>query len=260
MWQPLVAYLVLVGLRVLLNNRSLRHYLRLPLVERPAPAAGLPRVSVVGSEVPLDYPDLEVVSDPDQATGKWLLFVPLGAALKAEALDRVMRFALEHRVPALSVFLQQRCESFWERVLLPYAYQQSFVSLSCGMELSRDQLRLIRRAEGQPAMVARGERLGSVRVPRVWAELRPRGTAMWLSVLLSALAIPCAAYGLAAGSQPFELAAVVTYVSAVAELALWHMVVGAPLSYAAFQPLAALVFLVLAARPVRAATHDTRRP
>jgi putative copper export protein len=63
---------------------------------------------------------------------------------------------------------------------------------------------------------------------------------------LSGLAIPCAVYGLAAGDRAFELAALATYVSAVAELSLWQFVFGTSLGYAIFQPLAVVVFLAIA--------------
>jgi len=42
------------------------------------------------------------------------------------------------------------------------------------------------------------------------------------------------------------LAALVTYVSAVAELVLWQFLFGTPLSYAVFQPLAVVTFLAIA--------------
>src|SRR5207302_6214540 len=82
-WQALAVYFVLVALRVLLNYSSLRNYLKLPLVERPAAAGDLPSVSIViparneetnlavllGSLSRLDYPaSLETIVVDDAST------------------------------------------------------------------------------------------------------------------------------------------------------------------------------------------------
>jgi len=231
-----------------------------------------------------------------QAAGEWLLFTDADTVHQPDSLERVMRFALERKVQAVSIFLQQRCVTFWERVLLPYAYQQYFVSVPYKRvnepqdpaALANGQYMLIEReayfraggheavkaavvddvalarqlkAKGVRLLVARGERLASVRMYRglgdIWAGfgknaygfLRQRGAGGLLTVLatiLSGLAIPCAVYGLAAGDRAFEMAALVTYVSAVAELSLWQFLFGTPLSYAVFQPLAVVVFLAIA--------------
>jgi chlorobactene glucosyltransferase len=344
-----VAYFALVAIRVWLNNRSLRNYLKLPLVERPREADSLPSVSVVvparneahnlpgllASLNALDYPKRETIVVDDastdatakvaeehgaqllhidgpprgwngkpfacwmgarQAKGDWLLFTDADTVHQPESLDRVMRFALQNKAQTVSIFLQQRCVTFWERVLLPYAYQQYFVSVpyrrvneaqdpaalangqyiliereayfrAGGHEAVRDAavddvaLAACLKAAGVRLLVARGERLASVRMYRgladVWAGfgknayafLRQRGAGGLLTVLatvLSGLAIPCAVYGLAAGDRAFELAALATYVSAVAELSLWQFVFGTSLGYAIFQPLAVVVFLAIA--------------
>ncbi len=57
----------------------------------------------------------------------WLLFVDADTELAPFALRSTMRFALEQNVQALSLFPHQRCETFWERLLLPFALQQYFV-------------------------------------------------------------------------------------------------------------------------------------
>ncbi|MFI5265751.1 MAG: glycosyltransferase [Chloroflexota bacterium] len=349
MWQALVAYFALVAVRVWLNNRSLRNYLKLPLVERPAEAQSLPPVTIIiparneernlalllASLKALDYPGREIIVIDDastdgtarvaeehgatvlrvegpppgwkgkpfacwtgaqRATGDWLLFTDADTVHQPESLDRVMRFALGHRAQAVSIFLQQRCVTFWERVLLPYAYQQYFASVPYRRineaqdpaALANGQYILVEReaylraggheavkdaviddvalaaqlkTKGVRLLVARGERLASVRMYRglgeVWdgfgknayGFLRQRGAGGLLTVLatiLSGLAIPCAIYGLTAGDRAFELAALVTYVSAVAELTLWQFLFGTSLSYAVFQPLAAVVFLAIA--------------
>jgi len=348
-WQGLIAYFALVAVRVWLNNRSLRNYLKLQLVERPKESESLPPVSIIvparneAHNLPallvslkaLDYPEADMIvvddastdgtartaeehgakvvhidgppagwkgkpfacwSGAQMAVGEWLLFTDADTVHQPESLDRVMRFALEHKVQAVSIFLQQRCVTFWERVLLPYAYQQYFVSVPYRRineaqdpaALANGQYILIEReayfraggheavkdaaiddvalaaqlkAKGMRLLVARGERLASVRMYRglgeIWAGfgknaygfLRQRGAGGLLTVLatiLSGLAIPCAIYGLAAGDRAFGLAALVTYVSAVAELSLWQFLFGTSLSYAVFQPLAVVVFLAIA--------------
>ena len=57
----------------------------------------------------------------------WLLFVDADTELAPSALRSTIRFALEREVEALSLFPRQRCETFWERLLLPFAFQQYFV-------------------------------------------------------------------------------------------------------------------------------------
>ncbi len=247
MWQGLAVYFLLVGLRVLLNYRSLRNYLTLPLVERPAPAGRLPSVSAIGANG-LAYPDLELCASPDEATGEWLLMVEPRATLKPDALERVMGFALEHRAEAVSILLQQSCVTFWERVLVPYLFQQ----WSSGHRWPNAPCRLIERgaqARGAHALLARGERLGTVRTYRSLREIGAgvhRGPRInSVGMLLSLLAIPCAIYGLATANLAFQLAAAVTYLTAVAELTLWEFVCGVPLSYALYQPLAAVVVFAL---------------
>jgi cellulose synthase/poly-beta-1,6-N-acetylglucosamine synthase-like glycosyltransferase len=59
----------------------------------------------------------------------WLLFVDADTTLAPSALRSSIIFALEREVLALSLFTQQRCETFWERLLLPFAYQQYFVGV-----------------------------------------------------------------------------------------------------------------------------------
>ena len=57
----------------------------------------------------------------------WLLFVDADTKLAPLALLSTMDFVCRQNVSALSLFPQQCCETFWERLLLPFAYQQYFV-------------------------------------------------------------------------------------------------------------------------------------
>jgi len=249
MWAGLVAYFALVALRVLLDYRSLRKYLKLPLVERPKPAAELPAVSVIApAKAAFEYPDFECVDEQD-AHSEWLLFVGRRAELTPESLDRLVRFTLERQSSAIAFFLQQRCETFWERLLLPYAYQQFFSgprSQARIAALAASQCLLRQRSVGATeALPARAERFGHVRLYVDQQELRAGLQSMsdirlWPVAALSGLSIACAIFGLASGMPSFELAALVTYVTAVAELSLWEFIFQAPLGYALLQPLAFL--------------------
>jgi cellulose synthase/poly-beta-1,6-N-acetylglucosamine synthase-like glycosyltransferase len=58
----------------------------------------------------------------------WLLFVDADIELASCALRSTFGFLAQHGVRALSLFARQRCETFWERLLLPFAYQHYFVS------------------------------------------------------------------------------------------------------------------------------------
>jgi chlorobactene glucosyltransferase len=82
----------------------------------------------------------------------WLLFVDADTMLAPLALRSSITFALEHRTLALSLFTQQRCETIWERLLLPFAYQQYFVGVNArlihaqrGPALANGQYFLIHR-------------------------------------------------------------------------------------------------------------------
>jgi 1-acyl-sn-glycerol-3-phosphate acyltransferase len=133
------------------------------------------------------------------ATGEWLLFLDADVTLEPPALRAVVDFAERSGVDAMSLLLQQRCGSFWERVLLPYAYQQFFAGVDAARlarpdtpeALLNGQFILIRRAvyesigghgavrasiaedvalastlkrRGYRVQTARGETLGSVRM------------------------------------------------------------------------------------------------
>ncbi len=60
----------------------------------------------------------------------WLLFVDADIELASCALRSTIGFAVKQDVHALSLFPQQRCETFWERLLLPFAFQQYFVGIN----------------------------------------------------------------------------------------------------------------------------------
>jgi len=82
----------------------------------------------------------------------WLLFVDADTELAPSALRSSLIFAQQQGVSALSLFTRQRCETFWERLLLPFAYQQYFVGIKAqrvnsnsGPALANGQYFLIHR-------------------------------------------------------------------------------------------------------------------
>jgi chlorobactene glucosyltransferase len=83
----------------------------------------------------------------------WLLFIDADTELAPLALRSSLHFALAQQRQALSLFTQQRCETLWERLLLPFAYQQYFVGINArhvhaagGPSLANGQYFLISRA------------------------------------------------------------------------------------------------------------------
>ncbi|HET9109653.1 MAG TPA: glycosyltransferase [Ktedonobacterales bacterium] len=132
------------------------------------------------------------------ARGAWLLFTDADTCHEPSALRAALALAERHHVSAVSLFPRQRCESFWERLLLPFAYQQYFVGTHTRAlarpdtpALANGQYFLISRAAyaasgghaaiaksviddvalagalkraGYPTLVARGEALVSVRM------------------------------------------------------------------------------------------------
>jgi chlorobactene glucosyltransferase len=63
------------------------------------------------------------------ARGAWLLFTDADTEHDYGSLRAAVAAAREARVGALSLFPRQQCLSFWERLLLPFAYQQYFVGM-----------------------------------------------------------------------------------------------------------------------------------
>ncbi len=62
----------------------------------------------------------------DAATQPWLLFLDADTELSPQALRVSYRYVIDHSLDGLSLLLQQRCLTVWERLLLPYAYARYF--------------------------------------------------------------------------------------------------------------------------------------
>jgi chlorobactene glucosyltransferase len=94
----------------------------------------------------------------NQTSKPWLLFTDADTTHAPESLGAAVTFALEHRAAALSLFTRQECRGFWERLLLPFAYQQYFLGVRprqinspAGPALANGQYFLIRRDAYQAA-------------------------------------------------------------------------------------------------------------
>lgn len=62
----------------------------------------------------------------EAAGGDWLLFTDADTEHRPSSLRLAMRAARVAHASALSLFTEQQCDTFWERLLLPFAYQQYF--------------------------------------------------------------------------------------------------------------------------------------
>lgn len=127
----------------------------------------------------------------DVAHGTWLLFLDADVTLQPAAIAALASYAEQQGLDGVSIYLQQRCESFWERLLLPFGYATYFVGARPSAPRANGQCILIsaaayRRCGGHAAIrgsviddvalarrcrqagvtlrMARGEALGAVRM------------------------------------------------------------------------------------------------
>ncbi len=63
------------------------------------------------------------------ATGDWLLFTDADTEHAPLSLASILGYALDRQLEAVSVMVGQECASFWERVLVPFAFQQYFIGV-----------------------------------------------------------------------------------------------------------------------------------
>ncbi len=80
------------------------------------------------------------------SSADWLLFADADTAHTPGSLSAAIAYAEAHGLDALSLLLQQECQTFWERLILPLAYQQFFAVLRPAAPAFNGQYILIRRA------------------------------------------------------------------------------------------------------------------
>lgn len=106
--------------------------------------AGVPVVSA--GELPLGWAGKPHAcwQGARQTRGEWLLFTDADTRHRPASLGRAIALADEHDAEVVSLLANQICSTFWERVLLPYAYFLYFTGAG-GVNTSRER----RIANGQ---------------------------------------------------------------------------------------------------------------
>ncbi len=79
-------------------------------------------------------------------SSEWILFTDADTCHAPDSLARAIDYAEQNRLDALSLLLRQECGTFWERVILPLAYQQFFAVLQPDKPAFNGQYILIRRS------------------------------------------------------------------------------------------------------------------
>lgn len=79
------------------------------------------------------------------SASKWLLFTDADTVHQPDSLLAALRYAEAEQLDALSLLLRQECDSVWERLVLPLAYQNLFASLTPDRPALNGQYILIRR-------------------------------------------------------------------------------------------------------------------
>jgi chlorobactene glucosyltransferase len=94
------------------------------------------------------------------ARNGWLLFTDADTCHDRASLSASMALVMAHDLDALSVFCGQRCEGYWERLLLPFAYRHFFAGVSS--RAANDPARREALANGQYLLISREayERIG----------------------------------------------------------------------------------------------------
>ena len=90
----------------------------------------------------------------ESTQGTWILFLDSDISLDDGAIEYMVRVAERRKLSMLSVFLQHRCLSFWEKVLLPYMFAVYFaggggsrVNTNPTSPLANGQCLLVKRSD-----------------------------------------------------------------------------------------------------------------
>ncbi len=81
-----------------------------------------------------------------RSTSDWLLFTDADTFHTPDSLAVAVAYAERHGLDALSLLLRQECVGFWDRLILPLAYQNFFAVLRPSAPAFNGQYILIRRA------------------------------------------------------------------------------------------------------------------
>lgn len=93
-------------------------------------------------------------------TGEWLLFTDADTCHAPASLASALAYTRAHGLEALTLFPTQRCVTFWERLLVPYAYRHYFTGIAPGR--ANDPAAPDALANGQYLLIQRAsyERIG----------------------------------------------------------------------------------------------------
>lgn len=81
-----------------------------------------------------------------RSVSDWLLFTDADTQHQPDSLRRVVSYAEQQGLDAISLLLRQECAGLWDRALLPLAYQQFFAALNFDKPVFNGQYILVRRA------------------------------------------------------------------------------------------------------------------
>jgi chlorobactene glucosyltransferase len=265
--------------------------------ETAAVAGAFPVKLLAGSEPPEGWTGKTWACQQGRAATRtdWLLFTDADTVHEPDSLGAVMAAAGALGADAISLFPEQHCGSFWERLLIPFAFGQLFAAVDgrwanddrASGALAVGQYLLVRacaydrvgghaavrgsltedvsfarllRARGARLRVLRADGRVQVRMYRglgeVWGGFRKnsfgslgadpaRGLVVVAATVLASLA-PLLGWRAARGGGS-ALAVGLGYLVGVSSYLPWLGWFGVPPKYAPLQPIAASVFLVIAA-------------
>jgi len=81
----------------------------------------------------------------EATNGDWILFTDADTEHQPGSLDAALATAHRHDADLVSFLTRQRCETFWERLLLPYAYALYFAGADPSSPIANGQYILLRR-------------------------------------------------------------------------------------------------------------------
>lgn len=227
----------------------------------------------------------------DATQGRWLLFTDADTVHSPQSLGLAVRVAIETDSSLVSLLARQDCRSFWERILLPYAYALYFVgarklNTPGGPAVANGQYMLFRRDDYNRAgghAAVRGDIIEDIAMARLLASggkhvtllrgenhltvhMYPRLAALWEGFAKNAFrfvrvspatGIPTALAGLVflAGSTRMLRAGWASRLALMAvpaaALRPWYLLFNVQSGMALLTPMAALTFQAIALDSMR---------